>query len=91
MPRDRDAELPVPVPPAQGERVEWKRLARLSTANSLFERLALLDVDAIDPQTELDRQHALAFNASGRASGSPPARHPGPVRGFQSKSLRRVP
>jgi hypothetical protein len=50
--------------------------------------------DAIlDPTPELRRQQETAFLACGRLSASPPARHvvPGPVGGFHSKSLRRLP
>jgi hypothetical protein len=39
-----------------------------------------------DPQPELDRQRAAAFNQSGRASASPPAPKPGR---FHHRSLRR--
>jgi hypothetical protein len=47
--------------------------------------------DAIfDPQAELDRQGAVAFNREARASGAPPAaEHRGPVGHFHKRSLRR--
>jgi hypothetical protein len=47
--------------------------------------------DAIfDPAPELRRQQDFAFNQEARASGMQPPRS-GPIGGFHSKSLRRLP
>ena len=84
MPREH-AALPVPVPPAPGERVEGEVVGTFIDGQFVVRAPYASDA-IIDPQPELDRQHALAFNASGRASGSPLPAKPGR---FHRHSLRR--
>jgi hypothetical protein len=82
--RDLDDELPVPVPQAQGERVEGEVVAGSFVDG---EWRAPYRSDAIiDPSSELTRLHNLAFNQSGRASGLPPAPKPG---AYRHRSIRK--
>jgi hypothetical protein len=74
--RERDAELPVPVAAAPGERVDGEVVGTFVDGSFQPVRAPLPSDAILDPTPELARQHNLALNAS----RSPPAPKAGRFR-----------